>query len=103
MLFRSGEKITRIKRKRKRKKLAPKEVRCLFGADYAGALRGVDELNDYFLQHPLKLPLLGGGVSHYAACAKRVLHNERLDSGGRLYGAWTSIDSNLRRRSEDVV
>ena len=52
----------------------------------------IHRLNDYYLEHPLELP-----NGHASASVTRVFHDGRLDSGGRLYGAWTGLDQKEQR------
>lgn len=69
-----------------------KQCREKFGDAHAAAESRVEALNQFWRQHPLELP-----SGHAAASATRVYHDGRMDAGGRLYGAWTSLDKETER------
>ena len=52
----------------------------------------IQSLNEFWLDHPLVLP-----NGNAAASATRVFHDGRFDAGGRIYGAWTSLDQKEHR------
>ena len=52
----------------------------------------IQSLNEFWLKHPLVFP-----NGHAAASATRVFHDGRFDAGGRIYGAWTSLDQKEHR------
>ncbi|OAN70558.1 hypothetical protein A8B83_13905 [Rhodobacteraceae bacterium EhC02] len=69
-----------------------KQCTELFGDAHTAAESRVEALNQFWLQHPLKMP-----NGHSAASATRVYHDGRMDAGGRLYGAWTGLDKGTER------
>ena len=80
------------KDKRKAQKLSkePLNLKAAMAIDkeaHTASESRLQRLKDYWLSHPLEFP-----NGHAAACATRVFHDERLDAGGRLYGAWTGLD-----------
>ena len=89
-------KYARKKNNRTKPKLDLKTMKSRFGRDYGIASKQVENLNTFWTQHPLAFPPLANGVKRYAACATRTFHDERLDSGGRFYGAWTGLGSDYR-------
>ena len=80
-------------------KIPVTEVKRQFGKSYSDSSKGVTDLNTFWRQHPLGLPRMGNRGKPYAACATRVYHDGRLDSGGRYYGAWTNLESWERLQS----
>jgi hypothetical protein len=91
-----GTKIKRKNEGRKKPKLPISKVKKQFAKDYSKIVRGVKLLGDYWQEHPLCLPPKDNNIPAYAASATRVFHDGRIDSGGRYYGAWTSISGNQR-------
>ena len=92
----AAKKFVRKKNKRHKPKMKQNEVHQTFGKAYTVASMEVLGLNTFWKQHPLALPQLANGVRGYVASATRVYHDGRLDSGGRFYGAWTSMNSAYR-------
>ena len=73
-------------------KLSIKQVKQEFGAEYKLAYRSVNEMNEYWSQHPLYNPI----ANEYYSSARRIFHNGSIKSGGRWYGGWTDFQSNQR-------
>ena len=72
-------------------KLTQKELHHMFRADYRQMNSRQDQLNAFWLMHPLRVPSFGNNSApHYAACATRIFHGSP-HNGGRYYGAWTNI------------
>jgi hypothetical protein len=73
-------------------KLSIKQVKQEFGEEYKLAYRSVNEMNEYWSQHPLYNPI----ANEYYSSARRIFHNGSIKSGGRWYGGWTDFQSNQR-------
>jgi len=91
-----GTAINRKKMGIKKPKIPITVVKNTFGRQYSKAVKGVNLLVTYWKDHPLELPLTENSFTPYAACATRIYHNGKLDSGGRYYGAWTNVSSKQR-------
>lgn len=78
------------KRRQKLNKAKPHykitKAKVIFGDNYTASESRIQSLNAFWRQHPIVLP-----NGHSAASATRVYHDGRMDSGGRLYGAWTGL------------
>ena len=73
-------------------KLSIKQVKQEFDEEYKLAYRSVNEMNEYWSQHPLYNPI----ANEYYSSARRIFHNGSIKSGGRWYGGWTDFQSNQR-------
>ena len=73
-------------------KLSIKQVKQEFGEEYKLAYRSVNEMNEYWSQHPLYNPI----ANEYYSSARRIFHNGSIKSGGCWYGGWTDFKSNQR-------
>jgi len=91
-----GQRILRERNNKRREKMKKEEVLKAYGKAYTIHHMEVERLLKFWSEHPLALPPLDNGFVSYAACATRVFHDGRLDSGGRFYGAWTPMSSAYR-------
>ena len=80
-------------------KMNTTKVKSKFGVLYRVTSKDIERLNTFYRDHPLALPRLDNGSQKYAACCTRIYHDGSMDSGGRLYGAWSDMGSHYRLQS----
>ena len=73
-------------------KLGNAEVKRRFGRGYLLACKPIEEMNDYWAEHPLHNPIDNESYSS----ARRIFHNGSIESGGRWFGGWTEFKSDQR-------
>ena len=91
------QKVTRQKQGQVKPKVAIGELENQ--PQYSPIRTKVLDLDMFMRKHPLCLPRKGNGVRQYASSFTRVYHNKSWISGGRYYGAWTSLKSDYRLAS----
>ena len=72
--------------------LNDKAAKALGGDAHRASESRMQNLNEFWLEHPLVLP-----NGNAAASATRVFYDGRFDAGGRIYGAWTGLDQKEHR------
>tara|TARA_R110002153_G_scaffold114576_1_gene257398 strand:- start:1598 stop:3028 length:1431 start_codon:yes stop_codon:yes gene_type:complete len=91
------DKVVRKAGRRKAPKLSWKAVyKGEQGAKASVAARAVKQMNAYWAKHPLTLPATNTDRAKLFASATRIFHDGSLIKGGRWYGGWTSLKSDLR-------
>ena len=86
------EKVVRKKLNLAAPKFGSSEVKRRFGRDYVLAYKPIEEMNDYWAEHPLHNPI----DNEFYSSARRIFHNGSIKSGGRWYGGWTEFKSDQR-------
>ncbi|WP_027257812.1 hypothetical protein [Leisingera aquimarina] len=96
-----SEKETRAQRESRKArgksspKLGVRKAERKFCKPYHLLNEEVEELNRYYQKHPLQLPDQGSAQA-FCGSVGRVFHGERLDAGGRFYGAYTGLEGDHR-------